>query len=41
MPAFAGSKRLAYRLTAKGNALRPVLEAMGDCETPVSEEMKR
>lgn len=30
MPASDGSKRLAYRLTEKGNALRPVLEAMRD-----------
>lgn len=30
MPAADGSKRLAYRLTDKGNALRPVLEAMRD-----------
>ena len=29
-PAKAGTKRLAYRLTAKGAALRPVLEAMRD-----------
>jgi DNA-binding HxlR family transcriptional regulator len=30
IPAEDGSKRLAYRLTEKGNALRPVLEAMRD-----------
>jgi DNA-binding HxlR family transcriptional regulator len=30
IPAADGSKRLAYRLTDKGNALRPVLEAMRD-----------
>jgi DNA-binding HxlR family transcriptional regulator len=30
MPASDGGKRLAYRLTDKGNALRPVLEAMRD-----------
>ncbi len=28
VPAAAGSKRLAYRLTAKGEALRPVLVAI-------------
>ena len=30
MPAGDGTRRLAYRLTAKGAALRPVLEAMRD-----------
>ena len=30
MPAADGSKRLAYRLTEKGNALHPVMEAMRD-----------
>jgi len=30
IPAEDGTKRLAYRLTAKGAALRPVLEAMRD-----------
>ncbi len=30
IPAADGSKRLAYRLTAKGAALRPVLEALRD-----------
>ncbi len=30
IPAEDGTKRLAYRLTAKGVALRPVLEAMRD-----------
>jgi DNA-binding HxlR family transcriptional regulator len=30
IPASDGSKRLAYCLTDKGNALRPVLEAMRD-----------
>jgi DNA-binding HxlR family transcriptional regulator len=30
MPAEDGTKRFAYRLTKKGNALRPVLEAIRD-----------
>lgn len=30
IPAHDGTKRLAYRLTEKGNALRPVLKAMRD-----------
>ena len=30
IPAEDGSKRLAYRLTEKGVALRPILEAMRD-----------
>jgi DNA-binding HxlR family transcriptional regulator len=30
MPASDGTKRLAYRLTKKGKALRPVLAAMRD-----------
>ena len=30
IPAEDGTKRLAYQLTAKGAALRPVLEAMRD-----------
>ena len=30
IPAEDGTKRLAYRLTAKGAAMRPVLEAMRD-----------
>ncbi len=30
IPAADGTKRLAYRLTEKGNALRPVLKAMRD-----------
>jgi DNA-binding HxlR family transcriptional regulator len=30
LPAADGTKRLAYHLTAKGNALRPVLEALRD-----------
>jgi DNA-binding HxlR family transcriptional regulator len=30
MPARDGTKRLAYRLTAKGKALRPVMEALRD-----------
>ncbi len=30
VPAAEGSKRLAYRLTAKGKALRPMLLAMRD-----------
>lgn len=30
IPAAAGSKRLAYKLTAKGEALRPVLRSMRD-----------
>ena len=30
IPAADGSKRLAYQLTAKGAALRPVLEALRD-----------
>ncbi len=30
IPAEDGTKRLAYRLTSKGAALRPVLEAMRD-----------
>jgi DNA-binding HxlR family transcriptional regulator len=30
MPAPDGTKRLAYRLTEKGEALRPVLEALRD-----------
>ncbi len=30
MPAADGAKRLAYRLTPKGTALRPVLKAMRD-----------
>jgi DNA-binding HxlR family transcriptional regulator len=30
IPAADGTKRLAYQLTEKGNALRPVLEAMRD-----------
>jgi DNA-binding HxlR family transcriptional regulator len=30
MPAADGTKRLAYRLTAKGRALGPILKAMRD-----------
>jgi len=30
IPASDGSKRLAYQLTKKGKALRPILEAMRD-----------